>query len=44
MDALFTAFDISTLSTNVTALLTAGVTIMLLFVGYRFLRKGGNTI
>lgn len=44
MDALFTAFDISTLSTNVSTVLTVGVGLMLLFLGYRYLKRGSRII
>jgi len=44
MAALFTAFDISGLATNVTTVLTAGVGIMLLFLGYRYLKKSGASV
>lgn len=44
MAALFTAFDVSTLSTNISTILLAGVGITLLFVGYRFVKKGGHSI
>lgn len=44
MDALFTAFDITSLSTNITTILTAGVGIILLFTGYHFLKRGAHTI
>ena len=44
MDALFTAFDISGLSTNVATVLTAGVGILLLFLGYRYIKKSGGTV
>lgn len=44
MDALFTAFDVSGLSTNVSTVLLVGVTITLLFVGYRFIKKTGKVI
>ena len=41
MDALFTAVDISGLSTNVSTLLIAFIGVSLLFVGYRYIRKSG---
>ena len=44
MEALFTAFDISGLATNVATVLTAGVGLLLLFLGYRFLKKSGSTV
>jgi hypothetical protein len=44
MAALFTAFDISTLSGNISTALLAGVGILLLFVGYRFIKKVGNKV
>lgn len=39
MAALFTAADVSTLSTNVETLLVAFVGLGLLFLGYRYVRK-----
>lgn len=42
MDALFTAADLSTLSANVSALLTIGVAITILYVGFRHVRRGAN--
>lgn len=41
MDAIFTAADISGLSTNVSTILVGLVGVSLLFVGYRYLRKTG---
>jgi len=41
MDAIFAAADVSTLSTNTSTLLIAFVGVNLLFVAYRYLRKGG---
>lgn len=41
MDALFTAVDLTTLSTNVQAILTTFIGIGLLFTGYRYIRKSG---
>lgn len=39
MNALFTAFNIAGLSVNITTFLMVGVGILLLFTGYRFLKK-----
>ena len=39
---LFAAADISGLATLIEALLTTFVGIMLLFIGYRYLKKAGN--
>lgn len=44
MDALFTAFDIAGLNTNITTLLTAGVVIMVIFTGYKFLKRGARVL
>ncbi|MGD9686361.1 MAG: hypothetical protein AB7U43_05240 [Desulfobacter sp.] len=44
MDALFTAFDISSLTTNIQTLLSAGVGIMILFTGYKYLKRGARTV
>lgn len=44
MDALFTAFDLDGLTTNITAALTIGVSVVLLFAGYRAIRKTGRQI
>lgn len=44
MAALWTAFDISGVSTNVSTALVTGVGILLLFVGYRFIKKVGNKV
>ena len=41
MDALFTAADLTTLTTNVSTVLIAFVGVSLLFVGYRYLKKAG---
>lgn len=41
MAAIFTAADISGLSTNVSTVLVALVGVSLLFVAYRYLRKSG---
>jgi hypothetical protein len=41
MTALFTAVDISTLSSNVSTILIGFIGIGLLFVGYRYIRKSG---
>lgn len=42
MDALFTAVDISTLSTNVSTLLVGFIAVNLLFVGYKYVRRAMN--
>lgn len=39
MDALFTAVDISGMSTNISTLLIAFVGINLIFLGYKYVRK-----
>lgn len=44
MDALFTAVDISGVSTNVTTLMTGFVGIGLLFFGRKILRRLGVTV
>lgn len=41
MNALFTAVDISGLSTNVTTLLTGFIAIGLIFLGYRYIKRSG---
>jgi len=41
MAAIFTAADVSGLSTSVSGVLVALVGVALLFVGYRYLRKAG---
>ena len=41
MAALFTAADISTLSTNVSTLLVGFIGVGLLFLGYRYIKKSG---
>lgn len=41
MDALFTAADLTGLSTNVSTVLVGFITVSLLFVGYRYLKKAG---
>jgi hypothetical protein len=41
MQALFTAVDISGLSTNVTTLLTGFIAVGLIFLGYRYIRRAG---
>lgn len=42
MEALFTAFDTTGLSAGISAILTVGVAVLTLFVGYKFIKKGGN--
>lgn len=44
MDALFTAFDISGLTTNVTTILLAGVALLALSVGWKKLRQTGKSV
>ena len=44
MAALFTAADVSGLSTGVSTILLAGVGICLLYAGYRHIKKGTNKI
>lgn len=39
MDALFTAVDITGLSTNVTTLMLGFIAVGLLFVGYRYVKR-----
>lgn len=39
MDALFTAVDVSTLSSNTSTLLIAFVGVNLLFLGYKYIKK-----
>jgi len=39
MAALFTAVDVSTVSTNVSTLLIAFIGIALLFLGYRYIKR-----
>ena len=39
MDALFTAVDLTTLSTNVSTILVAFVGVNLLFLGYKYVRR-----
>ena len=39
MDALFTAVDVSTLSSNVQTILVSLVGVGLLFLGYKYVRK-----
>jgi hypothetical protein len=41
---LFTAFNISSLQTDIATLFTAGVGITVIFVGYRFLKKGASKL
>lgn len=41
MTALFTAVDISTLATSVSTLLIGFIGVNLLYVGARYIRKGG---
>jgi len=41
MSALFTAVDISALSTNVSTILVGFIGVSLLFVAYRYIRKSG---
>ena len=40
MDALFTAFDTTGLSTNVSTLMTAFIGIGLLFIAVHYIRRG----
>ncbi|WP_456385297.1 hypothetical protein [Desulfolithobacter sp.] len=39
MDALFTAVDISSLSTNTSALMISFIGVALLFVGFRYIKR-----
>lgn len=41
MSAIYTAADLTGLSTSVSGILVAFVGVALLFVGYRYLRKSG---
>lgn len=41
MNALFTAVDITGLSTNVTTLLTGFISVGLIFLGYRYIKRSG---
>lgn len=41
MTALFTAVDISSLSTNVSSILVGFIGVSLLFVAYRYIRRTG---
>lgn len=41
MAALFSAVDITALTTNVTTILTGFIGVSLLFVGYRYIKKSG---
>ncbi|QEM68241.1 hypothetical protein FO488_08740 [Geobacter sp. FeAm09] len=42
LDPVFAAFDTTGLQANITTILMAGVLILLLFVGYKYLKKAGN--
>ncbi len=42
MDALFTAVDVTGLNTNVSTLMIAFISVNLLFLGYRYVRKTMN--
>ena len=44
IDDLFTAGDLSGLSTNIKSYFLIGVTITLLFIGYRYFKKAGNRV
>ena len=44
MAALFTAFDVSTLAASVTAVLTVGVTVTLLYLGATHISRGRKKI
>lgn len=44
MAALFTAFDTAGLTTSITGVLTVGVAIVLLYAGYRHIKKAGNKL
>ena len=44
VDDLFTAFDLTGLSTKITALLTIGVAITLGYAAYRHLKKAGSKV
>ena len=39
---LFAALDVTTLATNISTLMLAGVGVALLFLGYRYVKKGGR--
>lgn len=42
MDALFTAFDTTGLTTGITAILLVGVAVTLLYAAYRHIKKAGR--
>lgn len=44
MADLFTAADLSTLSASIVTLLTVGVGIVLVYAGYRHVKRGVNKI
>lgn len=44
MAAIFTAFDITGISTNVSTSLVAGVGILLIFMGYKFVKRIGRSL
>lgn len=44
MAALFTAFDTTGLTSNISSVLVVGVGIVLLYAGYRHIRKAGNKL
>jgi len=44
MAALFTAFDVTGLETNISTVLLVGVGITLLFVGYKKLKQAGYSL
>lgn len=44
MANLWTAFDLTTLNANTEAALVIGVTIAILFVGYKLIKKAGRVL
>jgi len=44
IDDLFTAGDLSGLSANIKAYFLIGVTITIMFIGYRYFKKAGNRV
>jgi hypothetical protein len=44
MDAIFSAVDITGLSSGVQTILIGGVTCILAFVGYKFAKKAANRL
>ena len=42
--AMFTALDLAGLKTNLVVILTVGISILIVFIAYALIKKGGNRV